>query len=87
MGICSYCGSRFPRTRVTRKYCTPRCKVNACLDRKPRRMRAADVQALHELLDQDFESLDNLRERLRSIIAPGRPPLPPTPAAFIPTLD
>ena len=44
MGTCEYCGSRFPLTRSTRKYCTPRCKTNACLGRKPSRIRAADVE-------------------------------------------
>ena len=88
MGICLHCGDSFPRTRVTRKYCTSRCKTNACLDRKPSRIRAADVQALHELLDLDFQSLDGLRERLRSILAPGRDPFPLADGrAFVPTLD
>ncbi len=76
MGICSYCGSLFPKTRSTRKYCTPRCKTNACLTRKPSRIRVADVEALHELLDSDFASVDVLRERLRAILRPASPPLP-----------
>jgi hypothetical protein len=74
MGTCSYCGSRFPLTRSTRKYCTPRCKTNACLDRNPSRMRAADVRALYELLEEECVlTVDALRERLRKIIAPERP--------------
>jgi hypothetical protein len=76
MGICSYCGISFPKTRKTRKYCTPRCKTNACLTRKPSRIRAADVQALHELLEQDFYSVDVLREHLRAILRPGAPAIP-----------
>ncbi len=76
MGSCEYCGSQFPRTRATRKYCTPRCKTNACLDRKPSRIRAADVQALFALLESEFASLDDLRERLRIILAPATQPLP-----------
>ena len=74
MGTCSYCGSRFPLTRSTRKYCTPRCKTNACLDRNPSRMRAADVRALYELLEEEsVVSVEAWRERLRRIIAPERP--------------
>lgn len=76
MGTCSYCGDQFPRTRATRKYCTPRCKTNACLDRKPSRIRAAEVQALYSLLESDFASLEDLYERLRTILTPGREPLP-----------
>ena len=76
MGTCCYCGDQFPRTRSTRKYCTPRCKTNACLDRKPSRIRAAEVQALYALLDSEFESLDHLRDRLRTILTPGIAPLP-----------
>jgi hypothetical protein len=73
MGTCSYCGSGFPLTRSTRKYCTPRCKTNACLDRNPSRMRAADVRALYELLEEECVlTVDALRERLRKIIAPER---------------
>jgi len=70
MGTCSYCGSRFPLTRSTRKYCTPRCKTN------PSRIRAADVRELYTLLEEDFSTVDTLRERLRRIIAPERPPIP-----------
>lgn len=76
MGICSYCGGEFPKTRSTRKYCTPRCKTNACLNRKPSRIRAADVAALHELLDGEFQSVEVLREQLRAILRPWQPPLP-----------
>lgn len=76
MGHCIYCGAEFPKTRSTRKYCTPRCKTNACLDRKPVRLRSAEVQALYDLLDKDFESVDGLRERLRAILAPDLPPIP-----------
>ncbi len=76
MGTCSYCGTLFPKTRSTRKYCTPRCKTNACLTRKPSRIRAADVQALYALLDREFTSAEVLQERLRAILAPATPPLP-----------
>lgn len=68
MGICCWCGSQFPKTRATRKYCTPRCKTNACLGRKPSRIRAADVQALYELVHEDVPSLEALRDRLRRIL-------------------
>ena len=74
MGTCEYCGTRFPLTRSTRKYCTPRCKTNACLGRKPRRIRAAEVEALHELLHAELGSAQIFRERLREIIAPHLPP-------------
>ncbi|HEY3056068.1 MAG TPA: hypothetical protein VGK31_09085 [Thermoanaerobaculia bacterium] len=76
MGTCSYCGTRFPKTRATRKYCTPRCKTNACLDRKPSRLRAADVQALYELLGAVFDCAEELQEKLRAILAPQMPPIP-----------
>ena len=76
MGTCSYCGTAFPKTRATRKYCKARCKTNACLTRKPRRLRAADVAAVHDLLDGEFASADHVLERLRAIVAPGRPRLP-----------
>jgi hypothetical protein len=75
MGTCSYCGSAFPRTRKTRKYCTNRCKTNACLDKKPR-LRAAEVEALHEILHADFPSVEAMRESLRSIVAPTLPAIP-----------
>ena len=83
MGICSYCGSSFPKTRKTRKYCTNRCKTNACLDKKPR-LKAAEVEALHEMLKGEFPSVDAMRERLRSILAPEMPPIP---VGAIPRLD
>ncbi len=76
MGTCSYCGSLFPKTRSTRKYCTPRCKTNACLTRKPSRIRAAGVEALHKLLDSEFTSVEVLQERLRAILRPASPSLP-----------
>jgi hypothetical protein len=75
MGICLHCGTGFPITRATRKYCTPRCKTNACLERRPRRIRAADVEALQALLDEEVVSVNELRERLRAIVAPQRPPI------------
>lgn len=84
MGICSYCGASFPKTRNTRKYCTNRCKTNACLDRKPR-LRACEVEALRDMLEADFHSTEEMREKLRAILAPhlpaqpmvdGRPPVP-----------
>jgi hypothetical protein len=84
MGICIHCGTRFPKTRATRKYCTPRCKTNACLERRPRRIRASDVEALHALLDEDVPSLEELRERLRAIVAPQRPPIR---AVGVPRMD
>jgi hypothetical protein len=88
MGTCDYCGNRFPLTRSTRKYCTPRCKTNACLERKPSRIPAANVRALYDLLDEELKSADALRERLRRIIAPERPPIPPSPEdAYVPTMD
>ena len=74
MGTCEWCGTRFPKTRSTRKYCTPRCKTNACLGRKPRRIRAAEVEALHALMADEVESAAAFRERLRQIIAPHQPP-------------
>jgi len=88
MGTCDYCGSRFPLTRSTRKYCTPRCKTNACLDRNPSRVRAAEVRALYALLDEELRSVDAFRERLRMIIAPKRPPIAEPPEdAYVPDLD
>ena len=75
MGQCLYCGESFPRTRKTRKYCTNRWKTNACLDKKPR-LRAADVEALQEVLNADFPSLEAMRERLRAIVAPDLPAIP-----------
>ena len=75
MGTCSWCGTPFPKTRKTRKYCTNRCKTNACLEKKPR-LRAADVEALHEVLHAEFASVDAMRERLREIVAPDLPSMP-----------
>ena len=83
MGICSYCGSPFPRTRKTRKYCTNRCKTNACLDKKPR-LRAADLEALHGVLHTEYTSVEAMREQLRAILAPD---LPPIPTIAVPRLD
>ena len=85
MGTCEYCGTRFPLTRSTRKYCTPRCKTNACLNRNPRRLRADEVAALHELLRSDLDSAEVFREKLRKIIAPHLPPV--ATEAFVPSLD
>ena len=76
MSTCEYCGTAFQKTRSTRKYCTNRCKTNACLERKPCRIRAAEVQELYRLLEMEFESADELRERLREILAPEMPPIP-----------
>mgnify|MGYP006192314767 CR=1 FL=1 len=53
---CQYCGSKFQKTRATRKYCTNRCKTNACLDRKPCRIRAAEVQEQIARLDMAVDS-------------------------------
>jgi hypothetical protein len=82
MGHCHYCGAAFPRTRKTRKYCTNRCKTNACLDKKPR-LRAADVEALQDVLSSEFPSVEAMRERLRTILAPELPPIP----VSVPRLD
>ena len=73
MGECSWCGTKFPKTRKDRKYCTPRCKTNACLGRKTRRLRAAEVDALFELLEAEVVSAEEMRDRLRRIIAPSAP--------------
>lgn len=83
MGHCHYCGASFPKTRKTRKYCTNRCKTNACLDKKPR-LRAADVEALQDVLSAEFASVEAMRERLRAILAPEMAPIPP---AFVPRHD
>ena len=83
MGHCHYCGAAFPKTRKTRKYCTNRCKTNACLDKKPR-LRAADVEALQDVLSAEFGSVEAMRERLRAILAPEMPPIAP---AFVPRHD
>ena len=76
MGICTWCGTAFPKTRATRKYCTPRCKTNACLGRKPSRLRAADVQALYAIVDSEWASVEALRQRLQSILGVETPPVP-----------
>ena len=87
MDTCSYCGALFRRTRKTRKYCTNRCKTNACLDKKPR-LRAAEVEALHELLRTDFPTVEALREGLRAILAPHLPAIPLVDGrAAVPRLD
>ena len=83
MGQCQHCGAVFPKTRKTRKYCTNRCKTNACLDKKPR-LRAADVEALQNVLSSEFPSVEAMRERLRSILAPEMPPIP---IVTVPRLD
>ena len=75
MGSCSFCGASFPVTRKTRKYCTNRCRTNACLEKKPR-LRAAELEAIQSLLETEFNSLDAMREGLRAIIAPDMPPIP-----------
>jgi hypothetical protein len=75
METCSYCGTPFRQTRKSRKYCTARCRTNACLDKKPR-LRASDVDELHRLLDEEFPSVEALRERLRAILAPELPAVP-----------
>ena len=87
MGVCDWCGTSFPLTRSTRKYCTTRCKTNACLGRKPSRIRAADVEALHELLHTDLPSAESFRERLRAIIAPHLPPIMAEGAGSVPRMD
>jgi hypothetical protein len=87
MENCSYCGTPFPRTRTTRKYCTNRCRTNACLEKKPR-LKAADIEALHEVLNAEFASVEGMRESLRAILAPERPPIPLVDGrAAIPRLD
>lgn len=87
MGICLHCGAKFPKTRRTRKYCTNRCKTNACLEKKPR-LKAGQVEALHELLEADFSTVEALRERLRAIVAPDRPAVPVVDGrVLIPRLD
>ncbi len=75
MDTCSYCGSPFPKTRRTRKYCTNRCRTNACLEKRPR-LKAGEVEALHALLDVEFSSVEAFRERLRAILSPDAPPVP-----------
>ncbi len=75
MDTCSYCGSPFPKTRRTRKYCTNRCRTNACLEKRPR-LKAGEVEALHALLDVEFTTVEALREQLRAILAPHLPAIP-----------
>ena len=75
MDTCSYCGSPFPKTRRTRKYCTNRCRTNACLEKRPR-LKAGEVEALHALLQVEFSTVEALREQLRAILAPHQPPVP-----------
>ena len=84
MGTCCYCGTKFPKTRATRKYCTPRCKTNACLNRTPSRLRAEEVRALYDLLDSEVASAEDFRESLRKIIAPQREPFG---GGYVPRLD
>ncbi len=87
MGRCHYCGTAFPKTRKTRKYCTNRCKTNACLEKKPR-LRAADVEALQDVLISEFPSVEAMRERLRAILAPEMPAIPLAEGrAVVPRLD
>lgn len=87
MGRCDYCGTVFPKTRKTRKYCTNRCKTNACLEKKPR-LRAADVEALQDVLSAEFASVEAMRERLRTILAPELPPIPLVDGrAVVPRMD
>jgi len=87
MGRCHYCGTAFPKTRKTRKYCTNRCKTNACLEKKPR-LRAADVEALQDVLISEFASVEAMRERLRAILAPEMPEIPLAEGrAVVPRLD
>jgi hypothetical protein len=87
VGNCSYCGNAFPKTRKSRKYCTNRCKTNACLDKKPR-LRTADVEAIQAILRTEFASVDAMRESLRAIVAPDLPAIPLSEGrALIPRLD
>jgi hypothetical protein len=53
------------------------------LNKKPR-LRAAEVEALHDLLETEFPSVEALREQLRAILAPH---LPPIPVIAVPRLD
>ena len=87
MGNCSFCGRSFPVTKKTRKYCTNRCRTNACLEKKPR-LRAADVEAIQQILATDFPSVEAMRERLREIVAPDTPSIPLTDGRVaIPRMD
>ena len=88
MDTCAHCGTQFPKTRRTRKYCTNRCKTNACLTKKPR-LKAGEVEALHALLEAEVGSVDELRERLRRIVAPHSKPIAVAPVerVFVPRMD
>lgn len=87
MGTCSYCGAAFPKTRKSRKYCTNRCRTNACLDKRPR-LRAADLEAIQRLMETEFSSVEAMREQLRQIVAPDLPAIPLVDGrAPIPRLD
>jgi hypothetical protein len=84
---CIQCGSEFRRTKKSRKYCTSRCRTNACLAKNPR-LTVAEVGELRALLGEEFKSLDGLRERLRAIVAPELPPIPVLQGgAAVPRLD
>ena len=49
---------------------------------------AADLDALQEVLNADFPSLEAMRERLREIVAPDLPPFPLVDGrAIVPRLD
>jgi hypothetical protein len=86
---CQHCGRTFPATRATQKFCSARCKTNACLTRKPARLRAADLEALHALLHEEVDNVQVLRERLRQIVAPDglRIPTATEPTFSVPDLD
>jgi hypothetical protein len=87
---CEHCGRTFPVSRATQKFCSPRCKTNACLTRKPTRLRAADLEALHALLAEDVDNIQVLRDRLRQIVAPDGVRIPTAmvePAFFVPDMD
>jgi hypothetical protein len=87
MGTCTYCGTPFPKTRKTRKYCTNRCRTNACLTKKPR-LRSMEVEALHGLLHAEYASAEELKERLRIILAPHLPAIPLEDGrALVPRMD
>jgi hypothetical protein len=87
MGICMLCGERFVKTRPTRKYCTSRCRTNACLVRKPSRVRASAVQALHDMLESEFPSVEAFRARLHAVLRPDAPPPPYADGPYVPRLD
>lgn len=75
MGICTHCGSAFPKTRKSRKYCTSRCRTNACLSKRPR-LKQSDVDALYALVGEEFVSAAEMRARLRAILLPDEPAVP-----------